>query len=183
MRPLPSQLTQRGTITLLLLVLMIMLILILSTSLQLISQQTHQTVDQQHKLQIVDVADAGVQYAAWLLSPTGGNFTPQTLQANPPAGATNHVITDSDNHDVGVFTLAFPTACMDRLQVLSLAQDSNQPGLCQSVEATIQQDTSGIYRVTQWDQLVNTACTGVTVSSPLICPTPAPTPTLTPLPM
>lgn len=177
--PEPSQ---RGTITLLLLVLMIMLILILSASLQLISQQTHQTVDQQHKLQTVDIADAGVQYTAWLLSPTGGNFTPQTLQANPPASATNHGLTDSDNQNIGSFSLTFPTVCTDRLQVLSLAEDRNQPGLCQSVTATIQQDAKGVYRVTSWGQLVNTACSGVTVSSPLVCPTPAPTPTLTPLP-
>lgn len=118
----------------------------------LLNTQFHQTTDQEQEEKAFGAADAGVQYAYWLLR--SGNINPQTL----PGQQVIQPVTDPDTGETsGTFTLDFtwqPVGGFDELTVFSSGQDvANKK--TQAVVAKIQAYDAGGgtigYYIKSWD--------------------------------
>ncbi len=164
----------QGSVMLLVMLMLILFVMIMAASVRFIARQSQQTVLQEQEEQAFEIADAGINYALWLLGEAGGGFTPQEIVANPPASATDHVVRTATGGTVGEFDLVFGPACSEWVQVRSFGYDQIKTELCQVIDAQINRFASGDLRITRWDHLVGYPCVSTY--------TPAPQPTCAPGP-
>lgn len=147
-----------GSITLIVLLMLIVFVLIFTASIQFIARQSRELTDQEQEEQAFGLADSGVQYTLWLLSPNGGNRTPTDLQSNPPATLTDHAVHDADGSALGTFTVTLTSADSGSLALTSTGYDAVKTNRCQTITARLQRSTTGQYKITQWDNHVGYAC-------------------------
>lgn len=141
----------QGSITLLVLVMFLVFVGIMTASLQFITRQSRQSTHHTQTRQAFAVADAGIEYAQWLLRSDGGNFSPTTLADSPPASATDYPLSDERGALVGTFSLTFTEATLTTLTVTSRGHDATRPDSCEQIVATLTEQNPGEYLVTAWD--------------------------------
>lgn len=174
---------QRGGIVLLVLLMLLVFTIIATASLRFIVRQSNQAVLQEQEEQAFGIADAGVNYVLWLLSGTGGNFTPLQLVAAPPSSTQNHPVTDTASQKVGEFDLYFGPACSDYVEFRSVGYDLLKTNLCQVVDGKAQLFTNGEYKIVKWNHLVGYQCNQTYLPpSPAPCGSPLPSPSVSPTP-
>ncbi|MEX1997961.1 MAG: PilX N-terminal domain-containing pilus assembly protein [Candidatus Andersenbacteria bacterium] len=166
MFPSLGRLGNRGSIMLLVLILLVVFVIIMTASVRFIARQSTQTANQEQEEQAFEIADAGINYTLWLLDSEGGNFTPEQLEAGPDGGGPptadteNHLIHNDQSELIGRFSLDFSDAdnVAGVLTVRATGKDEIKPDLCQVIEAKVQKDANGEYRLYRWDHLVGYPC-------------------------
>lgn len=148
---------QRGGIMLLTLFILIMFIIILSAFLRFIILQSSLGTKQEQEEQAFEIADAGINYATWLLSDAVGTYTPQQLQDAPPSETQDHPVTNQAGEVMGHFSLTFSEATPTSVFIRSVGVDVVQLDLCQVIEARAQ-EVNGDFQIVRWNHLVGYPC-------------------------
>ncbi len=150
----------QGSITLMVLVMLLVFGLIFGTIAALISRQANQISDQEENEQVAGLADAGVQYAFWLLkiSTQGGGITPESLCTNPPSGASEHMILDEQGVELGYFDLDFVSCSDEYVQVNSWGFDESKSDICQLIVAEFEKTQEGSFVRTGWNAKSGVDC-------------------------
>lgn len=142
------------------LAMLLAFIIIFASSIQWIARQSRATVDQEQEEQAFGLADTGVNYTIWLLTPLprGAGLAPSELLINPPAATENHAITGDDGAVLGFFSIDYLTSDADQITLTSVGWDAIRPDICQAVDATLKRFANGAFRVTSWHHRLKYDC-------------------------
>ncbi|MDP3997965.1 MAG: hypothetical protein U1C49_00480 [Candidatus Andersenbacteria bacterium] len=144
---------QRGGITLLVLVTMIVLAIIVAVSVQFISGQTSQLTNKKQEQQAFGLADAGVQYAIWLLAENGGHKKPADLEG------VHRDIKGTDGQVMGFFDLSGVAVDSNgNITFTSTGKDIIKQNICQIVDVRLSINVEGDYKITGWNQRPGNKC-------------------------
>ncbi len=148
----------KGSMTLMVLVMVVLFVGLIVASTAYINRQSTQSVNQEREEVAFSVADAGVQYAWWLIQPWGANIAPDDLRSSPPSSATDHQITNSEGSFAGVFNLTFLPGAGDELEIVSEGRAQSNSNHCQTIEAKFTATVDGDYLIAKWNHLPKTSC-------------------------
>jgi len=148
----------KGSMTVMVLVMAVLFVGLLVASTAYINRQSTQSINQEQEEVAFSAADAGVQYAWWLIQPGGAGITPDDLRSNPPSSATDHEIINQEGNFAGIFSLTFLGGESDELERLSEGRAQSRAGYCQTIRAKFVQTVDGDYLISEWDHLTKTSC-------------------------
>lgn len=118
----------------------------------LINRQFNQVVGQEQEEQAFQIAEAGVNYALWLMDQDLVDF-------NNPQPITNYEITDATveppevlgTFDLTFQTIAFAPGASVSIRVVAEGEDLVLKERKQTIEAVIHSDDLDQFRVVEWD--------------------------------
>lgn len=118
----------------------------------LVSRQFHVIVDQEQEEQAFQLADAGVNYAVWLLQNNLVNLA-------SPAGVNDHEITDFTKNPeelIGTFDLSFATQSGAAsgpvlVNVTSVGEDAVKKDRKQTIDARLYSADRAAYAIIGWN--------------------------------
>jgi hypothetical protein len=140
------------------LVMTVLFVGLIIASTAYVNRQSTQSINQEREEVAFSAADAGVQYAWWLIQPGGADIAPDDLRSDPPSAATDHEITNSEGSFAGVFSLTFLAGESDELEIVSEGRAQSNSDYCQTIEAKFVETVDGDYLISEWDHLTKISC-------------------------
>lgn len=146
-----SRYASGGVLVLTMVVLGMFLVMAIASA-ALINRQFNQVVNQEQEEQAFQIADAGVNYAIWLMDQGLVDF-------NNPAPVSDYEVKDQTETPpvvLGTFDLTFQTIQFTpgesvAVRITSVGEDASLTSRRQTIEAVIQSDDLDDFRVVEWD--------------------------------
>ncbi len=163
-----------GALVLVLVTMGVFLVLMIS-GLGLITTQKHALTNQVQAEQAFHAAEAGSEYALWLL---GSNIcTAEELLSQSPLAKE---VVSTTGQRIGAYQLAFSKEGPNPLSVTSLGKGTSRLTSCQQLNTTLTRTTTAYEQ--RWQHVGGATCGPFILKEPVCQGKPQPTPTISPQP-
>lgn len=142
-----------GGALLMTLVILGVFLIMAAASVGLVNRQFHAIVDQEQEEQAFQVAEAGVNYAVWLMDNGLVDYQdPQPVEGYQVTDQTKDPAEVLGTFDLDLEVISYTASTGPvAVRAVSIGKDAVLVGRLQTIEAVIQSDDLDIFRVIEWD--------------------------------